>query len=156
MKNANIVSYSEKETRTIGENLAMHLIGSGIKKGVLFLEGKLGAGKTVFAKGFAGGLGVEENIDSPTFVFIREYCSGKVPFYHFDLYRLKDLEEIDELGFFEYFDRDGFILIEWAEKMKNYIKPSIEIRIEKAGKNKRILSVEILEQGVNINEWTLY
>jgi len=115
MKNANIVSHSEKETRTIGENLAMHLIGSGIKNGVLFLEGKLGAGKTVFAKGFAEGLGV----------FIREYYSGKVPFYHFDLYRLKDLKEIDDLGFFEYFDRDGFILIEWAEKVKNYIKPSV-------------------------------
>lgn len=156
MKNANIVSHSEKETRTIGKNLAMHLVNSGIKKGVLFLEGELGAGKTVFAKGFAEGLGVEENIGSPTFVFIREYYSGKVPFYHFDLYRLEDLGEIDELGFFEYFDRDGFILIEWAEKVKNYIEPSVEIRIEKAGKNERILSVEILEQGVNINEWTLY
>jgi len=66
-----------------------HIVsGSGIKNGVLFLEGKLGAGKTVFAKGFAEGLGVKENIDSPTFVFIREYYSGKVPFYHFDLYRL--------------------------------------------------------------------
>jgi len=156
MKNANIVSHSKKETRTIGENLAVHLVNSGIEKGVLFLEGKLGAGKTVFAKGFAKGLGVEENIDSPTFIFIREYYSGKVPFYHFDLYRVEDLGEIDELGFFEYFDRDGFILIEWAEKVKNYIKPSVEIQIEKAGKNKRILFIKILEQGVNINEWTLY
>jgi len=150
-----IITHSENETKEIGRNFSLLLIKSGYEKGIIFLEGGLGAGKTVFVKGFANGLGIKEDIISPTFVFVTEY-TGILPLYHFDLYRIKNINEIDELGFFEYLDRKGFVLIEWAEKIENYVKPSIRINIEKISENERKIDIEILERGLKIDERALY
>jgi len=109
-------SRSVEETLAIGEEL-----GRQAKAGDVFcLCGSLGMGKTVFAKGFARGLGIEGNVNSPTFTLLQVYESGRLPLYHFDLYRLIDdgavgVEDLEEIGFFECLDGDGVSLIEWAE-----------------------------------------
>jgi len=155
MTKLSIVTHSEDETKRIGKNLAEFLISRGITKGVVFLEGGLGSGKTIFAKGFASGLGIKENISSPTFVFISEYA-GDFFFYHLDLYRIKNPQELDELGFFEYANKIGFVIIEWAEKVEAYIDPAVRVYMRKIERDERGLIVEILLQGVNIDERTLY
>lgn len=88
---------------------------------VIALIGDLGAGKTTLAKYIAEGLGVEERITSPTFTLIHEYQSGRLPFYHFDVYRLEDPEEMYELGYEEYFYGDGLCVVEWADKVEEMI-----------------------------------
>lgn len=150
-----IITHSANETKEIGKNFSLTLIKSGYEKGIIFLEGGLGAGKTVFVKGFANGLDIKKEVISPTFVFVTEY-TGILPLYHFDLYRIKNINELDELGFFEYLDRKGFVLIEWAEKIENYVKPSIRINIEKISENEREIGIEILERGLKIDERVLY
>lgn len=81
------------------------------------LEGELGTGKTVFAKGLAEGLGINEPITSPTFTIIQEYYSGRIPLYHFDVYRIADIEEMYEIGYEGYFFGEGVCLIEWASRI---------------------------------------
>ncbi|MBA4544432.1 MULTISPECIES: tRNA (adenosine(37)-N6)-threonylcarbamoyltransferase complex ATPase subunit type 1 TsaE [Thermoactinomyces] len=111
MERCIIVTRGEKETKELAAKLA-----SFLKPGdVLALEGDLGAGKTTFAKGLAGGLGIQEPVDSPTFTIIKEY-EGKLPFYHMDVYRIEEPEE--ELGLEEYFYGDGICLVEWASQVK--------------------------------------
>ena len=121
-------TYSEKETFELGKKLA-----STANSGDVFtLEGDLGCGKTVFSKGFAKGLGIEENISSPTFTIVSEYTSGKMPFYHFDVYRISDESEMDEIGFDDYIYGNGVCLIEWANIIKDILPQDvIEVSIEK-------------------------
>ena len=89
---------SEKETYELGE-----MLGKSAKQGDVFtLEGDLGVGKTVFTKGLAKGLGVKEDVSSPTFTIVQEYEDGRLPFYHFDVYRIGDIEEMDEIGYEDY------------------------------------------------------
>ena len=99
---------------------------------VILLEGDLGAGKTCFAQGFAAGLGVTEVVASPTFTILQVYSSGRLPLYHFDLYRLQEEEEFFEIGGEEYFDGKGICLMEWALKFSGLLPtPRTLIRIEK-------------------------
>ena len=123
-----IETYSAKETFDFGEKLALNA-----KSGDVFtLEGDLGCGKTVFSQGFAKGLDVKDNICSPTFTIIQEYYSGRLPFYHFDVYRISDVEEMDEVGFDDYVYGDGVYLIEWANIIEEILpKNRIEVVIEK-------------------------
>ena len=123
-----IETYSAKETFDFGEKLALNE-----KSGDVFtLEGDLGCGKTVFSQGFAKGLDVKDNICSPTFTIIQEYYSGRLPFYHFDVYRISDVEEMDEVGFDDYVYGDGVCLIEWANIIEEILpKNRIEVVIEK-------------------------
>ena len=123
-----IETYSAKETFDFGEKLALNA-----KSGDVFtLEGNLGCGKTVFSQGFAKGLDVKDNICSPTFTIIQEYYSGRLPFYHFDVYRISDVEEMDEVGFDDYVYGDGVCLIEWANIIEEILpKNRIEVVIEK-------------------------
>ena len=123
-----IETYSAKETFDFGEKLAINA-----KSGDVFtLEGDLGCGKTVFSQGFAKGLDVKDNICSPTFTIIQEYYSGRLPFYHFDVYRISDVEEMDEVGFDDYVYGDGVCLIEWANIIEEILpKNRIEVVIEK-------------------------
>ena len=96
------------------------------------MTGDLGVGKTVFTQGFAKGLGVTEHVNSPTFTSVQEYEEGRLPFYHFDVYRIGDIEEMDEIGYEDYFYGDGVCLIEWAELIEELIpKKHTAIRIEK-------------------------
>ena len=121
-------SFSEEMTFEIGKKL-----GEKADKGeIICLEGDLGVGKTVFTKGFAKGLNIEENIDSPTFTVVQEYTEGRLPLYHFDVYRIGDISEMDEIGYEDYFFGEGVCLIEWASRIEELIPESaIRIIIEK-------------------------
>ena len=107
-------------------------LGEKAKKGEIYcLEGELGTGKTVFAKGFAKGLGIEEIVDSPTFTIVKEY-QGREKLYHFDVYRIEDVEELQEIGFSEMISGDAVCLIEWASQIEEEIPENAKwITIEK-------------------------
>ena len=121
-------TFSEKETRALGEELGRQAVPGSLYT----LTGDLGTGKTVFTQGFARGLGITEHVNSPTFTIVQEYDGGRLPFYHFDVYRIGDLEEMDEIGYEDYFYGDGVCLIEWAELIEELLPPKrTAIRIEK-------------------------
>ena len=121
-------TYSEEETFLLGKE-----IGTKATAGSVYtLIGDLGVGKTVFTKGFGEGLDIKEPINSPTFTIIQVYDEGRLPLYHFDVYRIGDPEEMDEIGFEEYVYGDGVSLIEWANLIEDIIpKAHTEILIEK-------------------------
>lgn len=122
-----LTTRKEEETAYIGEILGRILT----KPLVVALQGELGAGKTVFVRGAARGLGVEEAVTSPTFVLLKIYA-GRLPVYHFDFYRLTDDEELLELGFEEYLPGDGIAFIEWAERFPRLLPPGhLKIVIER-------------------------
>ena len=123
-----IESFSPEDTFGVGEQLAKEAHPGD----VYTLEGDLGVGKTVFTKGMARGLGIEEPVTSPTFTILQEYESGRLPLYHFDVYRIGDPEEMDEIGYEDYFYGQGICLIEWAGLIEELIPPeAIRISIEK-------------------------
>ena len=96
------------------------------------LNGDLGVGKTVFTQGVAAGLGITEPVSSPTFTIVQVYEEGRLPFYHFDVYRIGDIEEMEEIGYDDYFFGEGICLIEWAELIRDILpEKRIEITIEK-------------------------
>ena len=123
-----IETNSEKETYELGYHL-----GQEAKAGQVFtLVGDLGVGKTVFTKGLAAGLGVEEPVSSPTFTIVQVYEEGRLPFYHFDVYRIGDVEEMDEVGYEDYVYGDGVSLIEWANLIEEILpEHRTQIKIEK-------------------------
>ncbi len=121
-------SFSPQETEDLGRKLAEYA-----NEGQIFcLNGDLGVGKTVFTKGFAEGLGVKEQVTSPTFTIVNEYHDGRLPFYHFDVYRISCEEEMDDIGYEEYFFGNGVCLVEWAELIGGLIpKDALWITLEK-------------------------
>lgn len=123
-----IETYSEQETLELGRKLAQEA-----KPGQIFsLEGDLGVGKTVFTKGMAEGLGITEPVSSPTFTIVQVYEEGRMPFYHFDVYRIGDPEEMDEIGYEDYFFGEGICLVEWANLIEELMpEHTIRITIEK-------------------------
>ena len=108
-------------------------IGEKLKSGdVLCLDGDLGVGKTVFTKGVAAGLGIKDDVSSPTFTLIQEYYGGRLPLYHFDVYRIDGLWDMDDLGYEEYFYGEGVCLVEWGSMIKElFPENTIYVRIEK-------------------------
>ena len=121
-------TFSEKETRDLGEKLGR----AAVPGGLYTLTGDLGTGKTVFTQGFARGLGITEHVNSPIFTIVQEYDGGRLPFYHFDVYRIGDIEEMDEIGYEDYFYGEGVCLIEWAELIEELLPAArTSIRIEK-------------------------
>lgn len=123
-----IETYSHKETYELGKK-----IGQQAKAGEVYtLIGDLGVGKTVFTQGVAAGLGIGEAICSPTFTILQIYDEGRIPFYHFDVYRISDVEEMDEIGYEDYFYGDGVCLIEWANLIEEILPEDCrKITIEK-------------------------
>ncbi len=123
-----IETFSPEETRNFGIEL-----GKNAMPGMVYtLIGDLGVGKTVLTQGIAEGLGITEAICSPTFTIIQEYESGRIPFYHFDVYRIGCVEEMDEIGFDDYVYGDGVTMIEWANLIEEILPDSYQqIRIEK-------------------------
>ena len=123
-----IETNSPEETFALGEK-----IGTEAQPGQLYtLIGDLGVGKTVLTQGIAKGLGIEEPICSPTFTIVQVYEEGRMPFYHFDVYRIGDIEEMDEIGYEDYFYGDGLTMIEWANLIEEILpKKRKEITIEK-------------------------
>ena len=123
-----IETNSPRETKELGKKMAERA-----KPGDVFtLVGDLGVGKTVFTQGIAEGLGIEEPVNSPTFTIVQGYEGGRMPFYHFDVYRIGDPEEMDEIGFDDYIYGDGLCLIEWADLIEEILpEKRVAIRIEK-------------------------
>ena len=123
-----IETHDPEETFEVGRK-----IGMNAKPGQIYtLTGDLGVGKTVFTQGVAAGLGITEPVNSPTFTIIQEYEDGRLPFYHFDVYRIGDLEEMEEIGYDDYFFGQGICLIEWAELIEEILpEKRIEVTMEK-------------------------
>ena len=123
-----IDSFCAKDTYELGEK-----IGQMAKPGmVISLTGDLGVGKTVFTQGLAKGLGIEEPVNSPTFTIVQVYEEGRLPLYHFDVYRIGDIEEMDEIGYKDYFYGEGVCLIEWADLIREILPEQMcRVTIEK-------------------------
>ena len=121
-------TFSPEETFELGKKL-----GEEATPGLVYtLTGDLGVGKTVLAQGIAVGLGIEEAICSPTFTIVQVYEEGRLPFYHFDVYRIGDIEEMDEIGYEDYFYGDGLSLIEWSNLIQEILpEKRTDITIEK-------------------------
>ena len=121
-------TFSPEETFAFGK-----WIGENALAGQVYtLVGALGVGKTVFTQGVAAGLGITETVNSPTFTIIQEYETGRMPFYHFDVYRIGDIEEMEEIGYDDYFYGNGICLIEWANLIEEILPEHIiQITIEK-------------------------
>lgn len=134
-------SNSAEETFEIGRKLGEKAEAGG----VFCLFGDLGVGKTVFTKGFAAGLGVTDTVNSPTFTIVQEY-EGRLPFYHFDVYRIEEPEEMEEIGYEDYFYGDGVCMIEWAGQIEELLpKEAVKIRIGKElrkGTEYRLITIE--------------
>ena len=123
-----IETFSEKETFELGKKL-----GTEAKPGQVYaLLGDLGVGKTILTKGFAEGIGITEPVSSPTFTIVQVYEEGRMPFYHFDVYRIGDIEEMDEIGYEDCFYGEGVCLVEWANLIEEIMpETTIWITIEK-------------------------
>ena len=122
-------TFSPQETYDLGRKLGREAYPGQ----VICLDGDLGVGKTVFTQGFAQGLGVEGPVNSPTFTILQTYEDGRLPLYHFDVYRIGDAEEMDEIGYEEYFYGEGVCLIEWPSRIEEIVPPeAARITIEKA------------------------
>ncbi len=138
------------ETNSPEETFALaKQLGKAAQAGTVFtLTGDLGVGKTVFAQGLADGLGITEPISSPTFTIVQVYEEGRLPFYHFDVYRIGDVEEMEEIGYEDYFYGDGVCLVEWAELIREILpkrrtKLLIEKDLEKGFDYRRITLEEV-------------
>ena len=142
-----IESNSAEETFALGKQC-----GEKAAAGQVYcLYGDLGVGKTVFTKGFAAGLGIKEPVSSPTFTILQVYDEGRLPFYHFDVYRIGDIEEMEEIGYDDYFYGNGICLIEWANLIEEIlpeqiIEITIEKNLEKGFDYRKITVTGLLEQ----------
>jgi tRNA threonylcarbamoyladenosine biosynthesis protein TsaE len=133
-----VCTNSDKETMAAGEAFAAILKAGD----VVALSGDLGAGKTVFVKGIARGLNVEEMVTSPTFTIVREY-EGRMPLYHFDVYRIGDADEMEDTGYFDYICGEGVVVVEWAEKIKALLPENrIDVTLEKTGDETRNILIK--------------
>lgn len=137
-----IFSGSESQTAEIGQ-----LLGSCLKNGqVVCLEGDLGSGKTVFAKGIAKGMGIKNIVTSPTFVLVNEY-HGEKTLYHFDVYRIQDADEFFDSGLEEYFDGSGVVVVEWADRVSEALPEEKISIIIKRGQETDSREISLLFQG---------
>ena len=132
------ISNNEDETKAIGFNLASKLN----KKDIVILTGDLGSGKTKFTEGFLSYFGLEDEISSPTFTIVNEYSKNDINIYHFDVYRLEDLDEFYAIGGTDYFD-NGICLIEWGELIETILSKYIKINISKDSENENIRYITI-------------
>lgn len=129
-------SRSENDTKELAENIESEKFPGMI----ICLNGELGSGKTLFVKGFANALGIEDDITSPTFNIIKEYLDGEAELYHMDVYRVED--NYDSVGIEDYFKRDGICIIEWADMIEEILpKERLDINISIAGENTRVLTL---------------
>ena len=129
---------SPKETENLGQAL-----GAVLQPGtVLAYEGDLGAGKTAFTRGLARGLGAVEAVTSPTYTIVNEYLSGRMPLFHFDMYRLSSADDLWDIGWEDYLDRGGVCAVEWSENVAEAMEDAIRVRIEKTGEESRKITIE--------------
>ena len=132
------ITNSPAETEKVGEAL-----GNVLQPGtVLAYRGDLGAGKTAFTRGLARGLGAAEPVTSPTYTIVNEYLSGRMPLFHFDMYRLKSSDDLFDIGWDDYLDRGGVCAVEWSENVADVMEDAILVTIEKTGEDTRRITVE--------------
>ena len=132
------ITNSPAETEKIGEAL-----GKNIKPGtVIAYRGDLGAGKTAFTRGLARGLGSTELVTSPTYTIVNEYLGGRMPLFHFDMYRLRSSDDLWDIGWEDYLERGGVCAVEWSENVSDALEDPIFITIEKLGEESRRICLE--------------
>ena len=124
------ITHSPEETEKIGEALAKSLQPGTI----LAYRGDLGAGKTAFTRGLARGLGCKETVTSPTYTIVNEYLGGRLPLFHFDMYRLASSDDLWDIGWEDYLDREGVCAVEWSENVQDAMENAVTVTIEKLGK----------------------
>ena len=129
---------SPEETEAIGQ-----LIASRLQPGtIIAFEGDLGAGKTAFTRGLARGLGAADRVTSPTYTIVNEYLGGRLPLFHFDMYRLHSSDELFDIGWEDYLERGGVCAVEWSENVRDALEGALIIRIEKTGDTSRTITLE--------------
>ena len=132
-------THNELETERMGEELA-RVLAPGT---VIAFTGDLGAGKTAFTRGLARGLGIDQRVTSPTFTIVNEYTGGRMPLFHFDMYRLESSDELFDIGWEDYLRRGGVCAVEWSEKVSDAMEDCIRIDIRRGSKeHDRIITVE--------------
>ena len=119
------ITKSPEETEKIGENLAIRLRPGD----VIAYQGDLGAGKTAFTRGLARGLGIREAVTSPTYTIVNEYLSGRMPLFHFDMYRLRSADDLFDIGWDDYLERGGVCAVEWSENVEEAMEDPIRVTI---------------------------
>ena len=132
------ISHSPEETEKIGAALGQ-VIPAG---SIIAYRGELGAGKTAFTRGLAKGLGCSEMVTSPTYTIVNEYLGGRLPLFHFDMYRLCSSDDLFDIGWDDYLDRYGVCAVEWSENVDDAMEDAIYITIEKLGENSRRITIE--------------
>ena len=134
------VTHSADETEALGERLAKTLHGGEI----IAFTGDLGAGKTAFTRGLARGLGIPMRVTSPTYTIVNEYLSGRLPLFHFDMYRLDSADDLFDIGWEDYLARGGVCAVEWSENVEEALSGAIRITIQKdpADENVRTITIE--------------
>ena len=132
------ITTSPKETEAVGEAL-----GKVLQPGtVLAYTGDLGAGKTAFTRGLARGLGATDMVTSPTYTIVNEYLSGRMPLFHFDMYRLSSSDDLWDIGWEDYLERNGVCAVEWSENVDDAMENAISVCIEKTGEDTRRITIE--------------
>ena len=132
------ITNSPEETQLIGAALAQKLNPGTI----LAYRGDLGAGKTAFTRGLAKGLGCKELVTSPTYTIVNEYLGGRLPLFHFDMYRLASSDDLWDIGWEDYLDRNGICAVEWSENVADALENPLSITIEKTGEESRRITIE--------------
>ena len=132
------ITNSPAETETIGAALGK-IINPGA---VIAYRGDLGAGKTAFTRGLAKGLGCREIVTSPTYTIVNEYLGGRIPLFHFDMYRLRSSDDLFDIGWEDYLERGGVCAVEWSENVDDAMEDAIYITIEKLGEESRRITIE--------------
>ena len=132
------ITHSPEETEKIGEALAKSLQPGTI----LAYRGDLGAGKTAFTRGLARGLGCKETVTSPTYTIVNEYLGGRLPLFHFDMYRLASSDDLWDIGWEDYLEREGVCAVEWSENVADAMEDAVTVTIEKLGENTRRITIE--------------
>ena len=131
-------THSPAQTEAVGEALGKILLPGT----VLAYRGNLGAGKTAFTRGLARGLGAAEQVTSPTYTIVNEYLSGRMPLFHFDMYRLGSSDELFDIGWEDYLERGGVCAVEWSENVADALENAITVTIEKTGEESRRITIE--------------
>ena len=132
------ITHSPTETEAIGEKLA-GILTPGT---VIAYRGDLGAGKTAFTRGLARGLGCRDLVTSPTYTIVNEYLGGRIPLFHFDMYRLASSDDLWDIGWEDYLDRGGICAVEWSENVDDAMENALFITIEKTGEESRRITIE--------------
>jgi tRNA threonylcarbamoyladenosine biosynthesis protein TsaE len=140
------ITNAPEETEALGERLGKILTPGTI----LAYRGDLGAGKTAFTRGLARGLGCRELVTSPTYTIVNEYLGGRLPLFHFDMYRLRSSDDLFDIGWDDYLERGGICAVEWSENVADAMEDPVTVTIEKTGENSRRITVERSEKNALI------